>query len=170
MTDWPQVIRRHGDGAWKSACRLLGNEADAADCLQDAFLAAVQVARREPVDNWPGLLKRLVTVYGLRRLRQRRREASRRDSTADPAGLPGQSGEPAQRAEIHELAERLKNALAELPQRHAEVVCLHYLDEMSYEQIARELKISVNHVGVLMYRGRAKLRELLDPQRGKDTR
>ncbi|HJT76803.1 MAG TPA: sigma factor-like helix-turn-helix DNA-binding protein, partial [Gemmataceae bacterium] len=58
-------------------------------------------------------------------------------------------------------------ALAEIEPRQAEVVALACLDDWSYQEIAAELRITVNHVGVLLNRARAALRDRLrafDPQ------
>ena len=37
MTDWPQIIATYGGIAWKTARRLLSNDADAADCFHPTF-------------------------------------------------------------------------------------------------------------------------------------
>ena len=44
MTDWPAVVREYGPLVWRTAYRLVGSDADAADCYQQAFLAAVRLA------------------------------------------------------------------------------------------------------------------------------
>lgn len=49
MTDWSQIVAEHGTLVWRTARRLLTQEADAADCCQRTFLAAVELARREAV-------------------------------------------------------------------------------------------------------------------------
>jgi RNA polymerase sigma-70 factor (ECF subfamily) len=55
----------------------------------------------------------------------------------------------------------LREALARLPARQAEVFCLHCLEGWSYHDIARELGASVDSVGVLLHRARKHLRALL---------
>jgi RNA polymerase sigma-70 factor (ECF subfamily) len=71
MTDWRDVINRHGRVVWQTTWRMLGNHADALDCYQAVFLDAFQVAEREPVRDWPALLRRLATVRALDLLRAR---------------------------------------------------------------------------------------------------
>ena len=39
----------------------------------------------------------------------------------------------------HELAERLRQAIAQLPDREAAVFCLRYFDDLSYQDIAKVL-------------------------------
>lgn len=67
MDEWQQIVHKHGPLVWKLSWRLLGNEADAADCFQDTFVAAVEVGRREVVRNWGGLLYRLATLKAMDR-------------------------------------------------------------------------------------------------------
>lgn len=158
MEDWAGIVAGCGDGAWRTAYRLLGNEADASDCLQDAFAAAVAIARRQQVLSWPALLRRLVTTRALDRLRKRIRRKTTRlgpaaEALADPS--PG----PLRQVQLAEQATRLRESLAHLPPQQAAVFCMRMLDDLSYEQIAEALGISASHVGVLLYRARSALRE-----------
>lgn len=162
MTDWSDVVQRHGPAVWATAWRLLGDHADASDCFQETFVAAVKLSRRQQVKNWPALLKRIATARALDRLRQRTSAAARHDPSFDPVTLPVVA-DPTQNIEATELAERLKEALTDLPAHQAEAFCLHVLEDLSYDAIAEQMNVKVNHVGVLIHRARAKLRELLDP-------
>jgi RNA polymerase sigma factor (sigma-70 family) len=56
---------------------------------------------------------------------------------------------------------QLRKAIGQLPEQEAKVFCLRYLNDMSYRQIARELSIGINAVGVALFRAKAKLREAL---------
>jgi len=161
MTDWSQMVQEHGAIVWKTVSRLLDNEADAADCFQDTFVSALNVSRTQTVRNWPGLLKRLATARALDRLRQRRQESSR--CTGMPEGFhPAEKAAgPSRVAEAHELTEHLCNALVDLDHQQAEVFCLACLEDFNYRQIAEQLGLTVNHVGVLLNRARASLRERL---------
>ena len=78
------------------------------------------------------------------------------DSAADHKGIG-----PLPAAEASELAEQLRLALAGLEDRHAQVFCLACLDGLSYQEIAEQLGVTVNHVGVLLNRAKATLRERL---------
>lgn len=161
MVDWPQIVERHGPVVWQTAGRLVGNEADAADCFQNVFLAALEVARRGEVRNWTGLLKRLATVESIELLRKRYRHRRNRASLGRPDSLEAKSLSPVQGAQARELADDLREALARLDSRQAEVFCLACLEGFTYEQIADQLNLERNHVGVLLNRARAKLRSEL---------
>lgn len=64
-------------------------------------------------------------------------------------------------AETREIAAQLREAIGQLPAQEARVFCLRYLNDMSYRQIARELEIGINVVGVSLHRARARLRQAL---------
>ncbi len=161
MTDWQAVVDRHARGMWQTAYRLLDDHDDAADCVQDALLAALEIARREAVQNWAALLARLVTCRALDRLRRRMRRAAVEDTPLDWAEVPSDTPGPVQQAQAAELADRLCGALAELPQQQAEVFCLRYFSQLSYRAIARQLDLRPSAVGVMLHRARRRLSQLL---------
>jgi RNA polymerase sigma-70 factor (ECF subfamily) len=162
MTDWREVVEQHGQVVWQTAYRLLGNHADASDCFQKVFLDAVQVARREPVHQWPALLRQMATARALDLLRDRYRRRNRSEPMAAAAEATANTPLPEQEAEAAELSDHLRLALARLPDRQAEAFCLRSIEGMSYEEIARRLEVEVNHVGVLLNRARTRLQQLLD--------
>jgi len=166
--DWQLIIEQHGQLVWNTAYRLLGNHADAADCFQDTFVAALQLTRREPVRNLPALLSRLATTRAIDRLRyesRRNRDRAQRDCDQQTrADDPG----PPQHACAAELAEQLRAALAKLPDREAKAFCLRYLNDMSYRQVAKQLNISCGAAGVLLHRARARLRTQMDTQKATE--
>ena len=63
-----------------------------------------------------------------------------------------------------ELADRLRWAVAELPDRESGVFSLHYFGEMANSDIAQTLGISADAVGVALHKARKRLYELLDLQ------
>ena len=161
MTDWPAIVSRHSGAVWQTAYRLLGNHAEAADCYQETFLAALEISRRQNVRNWCALLTRLATCRAVDGLRRRARHAARHDDLADWATVSSPNPGPAELAESAELSARLRVSLAELPPKQAEVFCLRYLSGLSYRQIARQIGMRTSAVGVLLHRARSRLREML---------
>ena len=163
VIDWEEIVSRHGRIVWNTAYRVLGNHADALDCHQDTFLAAVEFSRRHKVRDWPALLQHLATVRAIDRLRRRMSDGKHRDVIADVSSLATSDPGPAQRAEESELIDCLRQALTELPDNQAAVYCLRCFNDLSYEQIADRLGIGVNHVGVLLHRARGRLQTMLGP-------
>lgn len=168
MTDWPEVVREYGPVVWRTAYRLLGNEPDAADCFQNTFLAAVELAAAEVVRHWPAALKRIATTRALDQLRRRHRTAGRLAQLPDQPPADPSAADPADLICGGELAAALRVALAEIDPQQAEVFCLVCLEELSNTDAAAQLGITANHAGVLLHRARAALRERLaafDPHR-----
>lgn len=156
--DWQVIVREYGPLVWQTAYRLLGNHADAADCFQETFLTALEVSRRQDVRNLPGLLVRLATTRAIDRLRQKGRRQRTDACEVEPLTA---DADPLDQLEAQDLAGQLRQAIRQLPAQEAKVFCLRYLGEMSYRQIARELQIGINVVGVSLHRAKARLREAL---------
>jgi RNA polymerase sigma-70 factor, ECF subfamily len=161
MTDWLHIVEEHGPTVWRTIHRLLANDADAADCFQRTFVSALELARKEVIRNWSPLLKRLATVRALECLRLRRRAANRLAPLAEGGGIDGKAVDPLQAAGHAELADHLRVALTQLDPLQSEVFCLAVLEGLSYQQVADQLLLNANHVGVLLNRARAHLRNLL---------
>ena len=165
MVDWDSIIDREGPAVWRTVRRLLTRRADAEECFQETFVAALELWRRQPVRSPRAALQRLATARAVDRLRQRYRDERHRESGGldgeSPSEVPDAAPSPPQRAAAAELAEALRAALAQLPAKQADAFCLHCLDGYSYREIADALGESVDNVGVLLHRARGRLRELL---------
>jgi len=157
MVDWPSILREHGPLVWRTAYRLLNHDADAHDCFQRTFVAAVALAEKESVSHWPALLKRLATARGLEALRTRLRERNRREPLPDDLADPSLDS-PSFTAGHRELEGRLRDALAEIDPNQAEVFCLVCLEGLSNREAAAALGIRADHLGVMLHRARQALR------------
>ena len=164
--DWQAIVKEHGSAVWQTAYRLLRNHSDAADCFQDTFLAAFEVASREPVRNVGGLLVRLATTRAIDKLRRQKRQEQRQAALPDSQPASNDA-DPLEQAQTGDLASHLRQAIGDLPPQEARVFCLRYLNDMSYREISHELKIATTVVGVSLYRARAKLRAALAPTQGR---
>ena len=160
--DWEAVVSQHVAVVRRTVYRLVGNHADAWDCIQETFLEAVKIDRREPVRNWPALLRHLATARALDLLRVRCRQRSRRSPDADPAQAISREPSPSGHAEANELADRLRAAVGQLPRRQAQVFCLTCFEQMSGEEVAERLGISPTATRMLLCRARRHLERLLE--------
>jgi RNA polymerase sigma-70 factor, ECF subfamily len=161
VTDWERIVREHGPMVFTTAWRILGQAADAEDVVQDVFMEVQRVRVR--VRCWPALLRRLTTFRSLDRLRQRKATVG-----LDGLCLFSPNGDPESHAIGRELADRLRQAIAQLPEREASVFCQRFFDERSYDQIAENLAISRGAVAAALHKARAKLETLLaEPVHGE---
>lgn len=167
-TDWPAIVHEHGDAVWRLARRLLDDEADAGDCFQETFIAALSASRSTPVANWPGFLSRICAARAVDLLRRRIRDRRRTAPLVDAIAVAAAGPTPADALAGHELADRLRAALTALPRQQAEVFTLAVVEELPHAEVAALCGITVNHVGVLVHRARARLRTSLveQPARG----
>src|SRR5690349_8524195 len=131
VADWSQIVQQHGPLVWTTVYRLLRHDADAADCFQRTFLSALMLSRTQTIRNWPGLLQRLGTARALEALRQRLRQARRLRPLLAEVAVSSSTPEPEQAAAVSELSDHLRQALAQLDARHAQVFCLACLDGLS---------------------------------------
>lgn len=161
MTDWQSIVDEHGKLVWRICYRLLGNDADASDCFQEVFISAMKTAKKERVRSFPALLTRLSTLKSIDRLRQRHQRSKWQVSTHVLPDVECCGPGPVQQAESDELAENLRISLARLPSNEAEVFYLNCFEGLSYRQIAKQLGIKRNAVGVNLHRARQKLRQML---------
>jgi RNA polymerase sigma-70 factor (ECF subfamily) len=155
LTDWERMVREHGPMVFGTAWRILGHAADTEDVVQDVFLEAYRL-RAGTVRCWPALLRRLAACRAIDRLRQRRTVLS-----LNGLNVAG-NGHDAEAAAIgKELAERLRQAVADLPEREAEIFCLRYFEDLPNQRIAEILSIHPGAVGAALHKARAKLEALL---------
>jgi RNA polymerase sigma-70 factor (ECF subfamily) len=148
-----ELYQRHSTVVYRTALRVTGNAADAEDVLQTVFLRLLD--RKVAVDNeWSpeGFLRRAATNASIDLLR---RKSKNRESSL-PEGF-----EPGMRETPLLLKERLRRALAALPQGDAEMFVLCYLEGYSYAELSELLDMEPGTVASRLFRIRAALREQL---------
>jgi RNA polymerase sigma-70 factor (ECF subfamily) len=136
--------------------------------VQEAFADALRLHRGRGVRNWGGLLRHLATCRALDLLRKRRGAPAPATFMAD-APAP-QASRPDAAAVATEAATLLRDALANLPRREAEVFSLRYFGDLSNAHIAEALGISAGAVAVALHKARARLRAVFEPERDDDER
>jgi RNA polymerase sigma factor (sigma-70 family) len=162
MIDWGAVLAEHGSMVWRTVYRLLDHHADALDCYQETFLTAFQFANRQGVADWTSFLVSVATRRAMDRLRQRYRSRSRAipiDHVAEPFS---EVDCPLQQARANELMDRVREGMAELPEKQAEVFWLSCLEGFSHQQIADLMQVPPGEVRVLLHRARAHLGNFLN--------
>lgn len=161
MTDWQSIVDEHGGLVWRISYRLLGNDADAADCFQETFVSAIKTAQNGRVRSFAALLSHIASARAIDRLRQRSQRSKWQVNTADLGDIESSDPGPVDQVQASELAENLRIALARLPSKEAEVFYLKCFEGFSYRQIGQQLGIKKNAVGVYVHRARQKLRQML---------
>ena len=143
--------------------RLLGAAEEAKDARSEVFLRARQAIasydRARPFRSW---LLAIAAHHCVDLLRRRALEG-RLFAPADFAedGLPASGPSPLGVALAREQRDQLLVALDALPPRHRAPLVLRYFAELPYETIAELLDVTPRDVGVLLFRAKARLREVL---------
>lgn len=156
MTDWDAIVEEHGPLVAGISWRILGNAADVEDNVQEVFVAAWQIEAAQPISHWRGLLRKLATLHALARLRRRKPQAS--INNMDLAGA-GQSPDAEVIAEELEL--RLRQAVANLPEREAAVFTLRFFEQLDLRAICQTLDIGYAAAAKALSRARSKLEQAM---------
>lgn len=160
------VFRRYGARMLATARRVLGNEEDARDAVQEAMLSAFKAVGRfeggAQIGTW---LHRIVVNAALMRLRSRKRkpEASIDDllpSYESDGHRVLQSRDepfPDQALEQTQLLRLLRECAAELPDGYRQVYMLRDVEERSSEEVAAAMGLTPNAVKIRLHRARQAL-------------
>lgn len=138
---------------YRFAYGLAGQEADASDLVQEAFLryARSGVVLEQPEQARAWLFTTLHRLF-LRQVHQTRREPSQEEEILDQEALPTEPDLP------RELdGQRALAALGELAEHYRAPLTLFYLEEIPYREIAEILEIPLGTVMSRISRGKARL-------------
>jgi len=163
------IVRAHSGRLLSVARRFLGNNEDAQDAVQDAFIRAFKAIHtfeaRAQLHTW---LHRILVNTALMKLRERRRRPT--ESIDDL--LPSYSADGHQTVasrdwsdavlERKETAGIVRQAIARLPDQYREVLVLRDIEEKDTAEAAEILGTTSNVVKVRLHRARQALRTLLD--------
>jgi RNA polymerase sigma-70 factor (ECF subfamily) len=159
-----ELFRRHRQIAYRVAYRLLGNEADALDAVQDGFVKALlhlpKFQGRSSFKTW---LLRVVSNAALDLGRQRgRRDSLAAEAREHRAQDVGDAPAPDRGLELEDLRRQLQRALDQLPPAQRQTFVLHAEADLSYREVADVLGISIGTVMSRLFYARQRLRTLLD--------
>jgi RNA polymerase sigma-70 factor (ECF subfamily) len=155
------------------ARRILRNEEEAQDALQEAFLQAFRALPRfegqARISTW---LHRIVVNAALMRIRSRKARPEESiepllptfcadgHSTVEYRPWEGGADQLLERAETRQL---VRAAIDRLPDTYRNILLLRDIEELDTGEVAELLGITPNAVKIRLHRARQALRELLDP-------
>ncbi len=165
------MVRAFGGRLLAAARRLLGNEEDARDAVQEAFLSAFRaLGRFEGEARLSTWLHRIVLNASLMRLRTRRRRPEVSIDELLPRFLEdGHAADAAQEWKLpldavarRETRDLVRRSIDRLPDSYRSVLLLRDVEELDTDETARLLGLSVSAVKTRLHRARQALRALLD--------
>ena len=167
------MVDRYWDPIFSRVHSLLKNKQDAEEVTQDAFIRA-----HRGLENFRGdasfstWLYQIATNLAHNRywywFRRKRDQSISLDQPIGDEGdmtlenvMPAEGESPAEAAVTQEFTDRVTECMTGLNDKHREVLLLRNVHNLSYEEIANQLQISVGTVKSRIARARESLRELM---------
>ncbi len=165
-----ELVRATYAETYTLALRLMGNEEDARDVVQDAYLRAFRGLRRFRGDarfsTWMyRITANCAATHHGRRAKHRHEPLDEADRLPDERPKV----DPQAQSDATELRARLTEALGALPAKLRQVVVLRDIYDLPHEAIAAELGISETAAKVRLHRARKKLRDDLFARRTEEA-
>lgn len=164
-----EVLERYGGLVWSLARKLSGDDSDAEDGVQEAFIDVWRAAGRfdESLSSEAGF----IVMIARRRLIDRARKRGRTPKTSSLVpdlvlAAPGQGD----RLERDDDVARVTSAFRSLRPEQQDVIKLAVYDGLSHSEIARATGRPLGSVKTLVRRGLMQIRELLRSVPGVDAR
>lgn len=156
-----ELINRYEEKLRRYARRFLSRQEEVDDLVQDTFIKAYTNIQSFDTDyRFSPWLYRIAHNTFVNELRRKEKFTS---SWFDPDTiLPFLTAKETtdNLALSAELAKQIDTGLAELSPKYREVIVLHFIESMSYQEISEVLKIPVTTVGVRILRAKSQLKKI----------
>lgn len=153
------LYKLYSRGMFNIAMRVLNNEDEAADVLQEAFIDAFgRIADFRQETTFGLWMKQIVINKSISQLRKRKMELISIDDT-DVEAIP--EVEPPENEEMELQVRQVHAAIQQLPDGYRVVLTLYLLEGYDHEEISHILRISENTSRTQYMRARRKLAEML---------
>ena len=166
-----QVIERHQALVAGTAARMLGSNSDVEDIAQQVFIRVWKSARRyvprAKFTTWLLKITRNLVFNELRRAKRRAQVPLQSEPGAEEIPLKDETN-PAPDASLleGELQRAIEEAIMQLPESQRMALVLRRYEQLSYEEIADVLDLSVPAVKSVLFRARTELRTRLNKYLG----
>ncbi len=176
MEAFRELVELHQQRVLGTIGRMLSDDTEAEDLAQQVFIRIWKSAARwEPSAKFTTWLYTIVRNLVFNESRRRsRRPARSLDEMQDDEEHPRQFHDTATKAPDaaildSEMQDAIDRAIQELPETQRLAVVLRRYQDVSYEEIAEVLNISVSAVKSVLFRARTELRDKLREYLGEDV-
>jgi RNA polymerase sigma-70 factor, ECF subfamily len=164
-----ELVRRYQDKVYRLCYKILRQEDDAAEALQDAFLSAYRGLRNFKAEStFSTWLYRVATNASLMKYRKRRdkhvslEQSQSVDDEVGPMQLADWSAQPPEELLTAEMREVMAESIQRLPKELYEVFVRRDIEGLSNAEVGELLELSVAAVKSRLHRARIALRERLN--------
>ncbi len=154
-----ELVLRHQNMVYSVARSMLGNAHSAEDIAQEAFLHAYRALSSYRAEGkFHAWLRLITTRLCLNHRRDTRREVAWDDLSGHPAAV---TDGPEGRLDDWERRGAVRRAIEALPVDYRDVITLRYMEDLTYDEIARSLDVPTSTVETRLHRAKKQLRQLL---------
>lgn len=160
-SDFSLLIDKYKDRAFSLLKRMLRNELDAEEILQDCFFKAFNSLESFRLESkFSTWFYRIVYNSALSFLSsKRRRIESELSSLEDHPNLSDYDSQVY--SESDNVTEYIKKIVDKLPPKNASLINMFYIDEMTIDEISKVTGLSLVNVKVILHRSRNILKDLV---------
>jgi RNA polymerase sigma-70 factor (ECF subfamily) len=164
-----RLVLEYQDMLFNTALRILGDEDQAADATQEAFLSAFRSIKSYRGGSFKAWLLRTVTNACYDELRRKKRrptiplepETDNGDELEAPRWLADPSLSPEEKVELDDLEHAIQHCLDDLPSDFRTVVVLVDVQGMEYTEVSEAVRVPLGTIKSRLARARLRLRECL---------
>ncbi len=158
-----ELFKRYKGMIFNLTTRMAGNPSRGEDLAQEVFLRAYRYLDRfRGKSSFKTWLYRVAINHCRSQLGRRALPMVELDDEDRGVEVADDRRGPEALAEAHDLANRVNQALGELPRKYREAVVLRDLQGFTYQEIATVLKVRIGTVRSRIARGRSKLKTFLE--------
>lgn len=163
------LVLHYQDSVFNAALRILGDEDQAADAAQDAFLSAFKSIASFRGGSFKAWLMRTVTNACYDELRRKKRrpttplepDTDNGEEMDSPKWLADPALTPDQQIEADEVEHAIQHCLDNLPLEFKTVVVMADIQGMDYAEVASAIRVPLGTIKSRLARARLRLRECL---------
>lgn len=159
LQDFKTQILPMKDKLFRVACRITSDASEAEDVVQEVFIKVWDLrAEWSKYQNLQGWVMQLVKNKSIDKTRSKHRKTSDLEGVYN---MPQHGKSPEQTAVLSDAMQQIKSLMTNLPEKQRLIMELRDFDDMTYQEIADELDIPLNHVKVNLSRARKTIRDAL---------
>ena len=166
---YAEIMQRYKDSIYFMALKMVNNKDDAMDLTVETFAKAFEnLEKYKPEYAFSTWLFRIATNNSIDFIRKKRLNVVSLDTLTEEQGedkylqVRAEGLNPEETSIRKQESEKLKNMVEQLPLRYRTLIILRYYEELSYEEIAKQVDIPIGTVKAQLFRARDLMANILN--------